>query len=184
MIPRARGMALAIVLLLLLGLSVVGLAGLGGAVADLASAAADEQAALAMQAAEAGIARTLRTGATIPAGSEAWPGVFPGLTVRSEIQFDPLEANQALLGGSFNGGDGDSLLLGHFTIRAEGRAGRAAATRIEQDYRVLWPGDGAVCGAQECPAWPSGIVTDGAIPLDIASDPVKTSWRQLDATSE
>ena len=48
MIPRVRGMALAIVLLLLLGLSVVGLAGLGGAVADLAVAAADEQAALAM----------------------------------------------------------------------------------------------------------------------------------------
>lgn len=180
MIPRVRGMALAIVLLLLLGLSVVGLAGLGGAVADLAIAAADEQAALAMQAAEASIARTLRTGAAIPAGSEAWPGVFPGLTLRSEIRFDPLEADQVLLGG----GDGGSLLLGHFTIRAEARAGRAAATRIEQDYRVLWPGDGALCGEQECPAWPAGVVTDGAVPLDIASDPVRTSWRQLDATLE
>ena len=183
MIRPARGMALAIVMLLLLGLSVIGLAGLGGAVADLAIAAADEQAALAMQAAEAGIARTLRTGAAIPAGTEAWPGAFPGVMIRSEIQFDPLEVDQAPLGGSFSGGDG-SLLLGHFTIRAEARAGRAAATRIEQDYRVLWPGDGALCGEQECPAWPSGVVTDGVVPLDIASDPVRTSWRQLDTNPE
>lgn len=180
-------MALAVVLVLLLGLVVIALGGLGGAVADLAVAALDEQAALAMEAAEAGVARTLRTGVPIPAATPAWPGLFPGLTLSSEIQFDPPVPSQPLPDGANLSDGGDMLPARHFTIRAEGRAGHGAVVRIEQGFKVIGREDGlwAIgCAGEDCAADSSPIVVGPDTLPALRSDPVRTSWRQLDTTSE
>jgi hypothetical protein len=177
-------MALAVVLLLLLGLSAVALAGLGGAIADLAVAAADEQVALAMEAAETGLARTLRSGTPIPAGTVVWPEHFPGLTVSSEIRFDPPDADAPLLNPPPGEDASGSRVLRHFTVRAEARAGRGVVTRIEQGYQSLWPPGNTSCVTDACSDWPLGVVTAPAAAVYLGTDPVKTSWRQLDTTPE
>jgi hypothetical protein len=174
------GVALAVVLLLLLGLSIVALAGLSGAVSDLAVAAASEQLALAMEAAETGVARTLRSGRPIAAGTVVWPALFPGVTVSSEIRFDPPDPDAPLLEPLPDGDGSAPLQRRHFAIRATAHAGRTAAAAIEQGFHSLWPPQGAACDTEECAAWPVGTFTNPASPVDLGTDPVRTSWRQLD----
>jgi hypothetical protein len=172
-------MALVVVLLLLLGLTVIAVAGLGGAVADLAIAALDEQSALALEAAEAGVARTLRSGVPIPAGTSPWPGRFPGLTLQTDIQFDAPSADMIPPVGT------DPVAVRHFTILAESHAGRGAVARIEQGFRYLGPaGSNGACAGEHCPIDPPPAIADPPLPPELMSDPVKTSWRQLDTSME
>jgi hypothetical protein len=180
MIRRDAGIALVVVMLLLLGLSVVALAGLGGAAADLAIAAAGEQAALALEAAETGIARTLRSGAPIPAGTAVWPELHPGITVSTEIRFDPPDPDSPLLEQLPGQEGGAPLLPRHFAILAEARTSRGMVARIEQGYQSLWPPEDPLCETDDCAVWPSGVLVAPAPPIDLGTDPVKTSWRPLE----
>lgn len=139
MTPRPMGMALATVLILLSGISILALAGLGGAAAAIALAGFEEQSALAFEAAEAGIARTLRSGMPVPEPVPAWPSVAPEVTVRTERRDDP-----AVEGGSWPAGfsvatGGVSFALRHGTVLSEGRAARGALVRIEQGFVVVAP---------------------------------------------
>jgi hypothetical protein len=178
------GLAMAVVLLLLLGLSIIALAGLGGAATDLAVAAAGERAALAMEAAETAISRTLQSGRPLAAGTAPWPEVFPQVTVSSEIRFDPPDPDRPLWEPTSGEDGGVVLSPRHFTIRARARAPQGAAAVIEQDFRSLWPPETAPCGLDDCTPWPTGVFTDPATAVDLGTDPVRTSWRQLDTTAE
>jgi hypothetical protein len=178
------GLALAVVLLLLLGLSIIALAGLGGAATDLAVAAAGERATLAMEAAETAVSRTLQSGRPIPAGTALWPDVFPQVTVSSEIRFDPPDPDRPLWEPSAGEDGGVALSPRHFAIRARARAAQGAAAVIEQGFRSLWPPETAPCGLDSCTPWPTGVFTDPAAAIDLGIDPVRTSWRQLDTTAE
>jgi hypothetical protein len=178
------GLALAIVMLLLLGLAIVALAGLSGATTDLAIAAADEQAALALEAAETAVSRTLRSRTPIPAGTVLWPELLPDVTVSSEIRFDPPDPDQPVW-LSFPGEDVEDLSSPrYFTIRARADARRGAAVILEQGFRSLWPLEGLPCGADSCPSWPSGVVAAPSPAVELGTDPVRTSWRRLDTTAE
>jgi hypothetical protein len=178
------GMALAVVLLLLLGLTVVALAGFSGAVTDLAVVAAGERAALAMEAAETAVTRTLGSGRPIPAGTVAWPGLFADVTVSSEIRFDPPDPDQPLQ-QPLPVADGSVVWVArHFTIRARALAGHGAAATLEQGFQSLWPPEDAACGMQGCPPWPVGVFTDATTAVDLGTDPTRTSWRALDTTAD
>lgn len=132
-----RGVALAVVLVLLSGLALLAVAGLGGALAAVALSGFGEQATLAFEAAEAGVARTLRSGAAMPVATVAWPALMPGVTLRTEILADPPGADTAWPEGFSIGAGGDGFLASHRLVRAEGRADRGAFVRIEQGYIVI-----------------------------------------------
>jgi len=178
------GLALVVVLLLLLGLAVVAVAGLSGAATDLAVAAADERAALALEAAEAAVRRTLHSGSPVAEGTVPWPDLFPDVTVGSEIRFDPPDPDQPLWEPPASENDGVSLSPRHFAIRAKAVARQGAVVIIEQGFRSLWPPEGTSCGTDNCPPWPNGIFADPSAIVELGIDPVRTSWRQLDTTAE
>jgi opacity protein-like surface antigen len=130
-------MALAVVLILLSGLALLAVAGLGGALASVALSGFDEQSALAFEAAEAGVARSLRSGAAIATAVPAWPALLPDVTTRTEILADPPGGDTAWPEGFSVGAGGEAFVTSHRTIRAEGRARRGAVVRIEQGYFVI-----------------------------------------------
>jgi hypothetical protein len=138
MIRLERGMALAVVMVLLLGLTVLAVAGLSGAVAAVALSGLDEQSALAFEAAEAVIARTLRS-RVAPSDAQAWPDLWPQVTARAEIRADHFESVAALPEGFSLGAGGGAFATRHYTIVAEGRAGRGTSVRLEQGYAVIAP---------------------------------------------
>jgi len=138
---RQRGVALGIVLLLLLGLALLALAGSAAALAALALAGLDEQRALAFQAAEAGIARTLRE---LSAGVAApmppvtlvpWPDVARAATVRVEVREDG-QARGGLAAGFSLGVGPQTYTTRRLLVVSDGRAARGAAVRLEQGVVV------------------------------------------------
>jgi len=145
---QTRGMALAVVLVLLLGLTVLALAGSAAAIASLALAGLDHQSALAFEAAEAGIARSVRAiaqGATLPADAvfeQTWPRLAPAAMTRVLLRVDRTPAASTWADG-FSAGSGDTFARVHVTLIADGRAGRGAAVRIEQGLTFIAPTTGA-----------------------------------------
>lgn len=141
---RQHGMALGIVLMLLLGLALLALAGYGAAIAALAIAGLEQHAARAFEAAEAGVARTLRTWqgpdvASSPIPEAAWPSVWAEVTIARTVSADPPDRPAAWPDGfSIGSGDG-AFTTGHYTIVSEGRAGLRTAARIEQGFIVVEP---------------------------------------------
>lgn len=133
----SRGMALAVTLVLLLGLSLLAVAGLASAVASLALSGFEEQSTLAFEAAEAGIAQTIRLGSSLPEPVPAWPSLFPEVTIRTEIVPDRAAGDTGWPEGFSIGSGSASFRLDHFTIRSEGRAGRGARVRLDQDMAVV-----------------------------------------------
>lgn len=131
----SRGAALAVSLILLLGLSLLAIAGIASAVASLALAGFEEQSALAFEAAEAGVARTIRLGTAVREPVAVWPTALPGVTVRTETVMESAGAGPGWPEGFSIGGG--AFALDHFTIRAEGRASRGAVVRVEQDMAVV-----------------------------------------------
>lgn len=127
---QSRGVALALVLVLLLGLVLLAIAGMGGAAASVAIAGLAEQHAIAFEAAETAVTRTLRE----------WPAVAPDDSpVRVDVAGDAPAAGSSQPEG-FSIGDGaHGLELRHYTITAESRAARGAAARVEQGFTVLEP---------------------------------------------
>lgn len=140
----SRGMALAIVVLLLLGLALLALAGSAAAVAALALAGLDQQQALAFEAAEAGIARTMRELAQgapwprPPTASITWPSLSDRVTTRIGILEDDVGSDGGWPAG-FSIGVTEGFATRHLTIVAVGRADRKAAVRIEQDLAIIGP---------------------------------------------
>lgn len=136
---RGRGMSLVIVLLLLAGIMLLAVAGLGSAIAALALAALDERAALAFEAAEAGVTRTLRDAAAIPGGTAAWPMDTPLARVGTTLEHDPPSSASPPLPGFSLGVGGAGFVLQHGRVLSEGDAGRGTRVRIEQGFAVIAP---------------------------------------------
>ena len=134
-----HGMALAVVLILLLGLSLLAVAGLASAVASLALSGYQEQSTLAFEAAEAGIAHTIRSGTGLPAPYATWPSALPGVTTRTEVVLERTAGDAGWPEGYSVGSGRGTFTLEYFTIRSEGRAGRDARVRLEQDMAVIAP---------------------------------------------
>jgi len=131
---QASGFALAVVLVLLLGLSLLAVAGFGAAVAAVALASYAEQAALAFQAAEAGNARTMASPAD-RLESSVWPTQWPSVTVRSSLQADPPDEPGSWPPGFSIGSNG--FRRRHYSVLSTGRAGRGAAVALEQGFAVI-----------------------------------------------
>jgi len=136
---RCEGLSLVIVLLLLAGIMLLAVSGLGGAIAAMALADVDERAAWAFEAAEAGITRSLRSGAAISPPASPWPSTAPGVTVHTIVRFDPAERAPGWPAGFSLGGAGDGFFLQHGTVLAEGSGGRGTLVRIEQGFAVVAP---------------------------------------------
>lgn len=140
---RARGIALAVVLVLLLGLSVLAVSGLSGGVASLTQAGFDLEAARAFEAAETSVSRALATGTGSVSPLPPWPDVLPDVVASAVLSEDPPGADGAWPQG-FSVGLGErSFVLRHRAVLAEGRAGRGTRVRIEQGYVVIAPTRGA-----------------------------------------
>lgn len=139
----ARGIALAVVLVLLLGLSVLAVAGLSGATASLAQAVFDVEAARAFEAAEASVSRALATGTGPAPPRPPWPDTLPDVRASAVLIEDPPGVEGAWPEG-FSVGIGEgSFVLRHGAVLAEGLAARGARIRIEQGYVVVAPTRGA-----------------------------------------
>jgi len=132
-----RGVALGIVLLLLLALALLALAGSAAALAALALAGLDEQRALAFQAAEAGISRTLRELSAgvalpmVPVTIVPWPDVAGAPTVRIEVREDE-QARGGLAAGFSLGAGTQTYATRRLLVVSDGRTARGAAVRLEQ----------------------------------------------------
>jgi len=136
------GVALGVVMLLLLGLALLALAGSGAALAALALAGLDEQHALAFEAAEAGLARSLRllaegADAAALAGTEVtWPGLTDGVTTRVGLREEPPVTTGPPEGFSLGAGE-QGYVTQRLVIVSDGRARRGAAVRLEQEVALL-----------------------------------------------
>jgi len=136
----ARGAVLGAGLVLLLLLTLLGLAGMTAATAALMMAGNDQRRAQAFDAAEAGIARALRTAAIPTEGTLDWPvdeldaELLP--RARFAVQLAPLPCAAPCLppaGFSLDAG-GDTLLARYFTITATGTVLGARAVHEQVAY--------------------------------------------------
>jgi hypothetical protein len=134
-----RGVSLVIVLLLLAGVMLLAVSGLGGAIAAMALADFDERSAWAFEAAEAGVTRSLRSGASISPPASPWPATAPGITVRTEVRHDPPLQAPAWPTGFSLGEAGSGFILLHGSVLADGSGGRGTRVRIEQGFSVVAP---------------------------------------------
>jgi len=132
-------MSLVIVLVLLTGIMLLAVSGLGGAIAAVALAGLEEQAAMAFEAAESGVVRTLRSGEAIPAMSSAWPALADPVSVSTTLRYDTRPAPWSPRAGFSLGTGGTGFTLHHGVVRADGTAGRGTLVRIEQGFTVIAP---------------------------------------------
>lgn len=132
-----RGVSLVVVLLLLAGVMLLAVSGLGAAIAAMALADFDERSAWGFEAAEAGVTRSLRSGASISPPASPWPAAAPGVTVHTEVRHDPPVQAPAWPAGFSLGGAG--FVLQHGNVLAEGSGGRGTRVRIEQGFAVVAP---------------------------------------------
>lgn len=144
MSPRGRGSALAIVMLLLLGISLLATSGLAGAVASLVLSGFEEQHSLAFEAAEAAVSRTLSTGKPVQPSAPLWTAMPPEVVAHSEVRHDPPGRDESWADGFSTGTGGTAFVLRHHEVRAEGGAGRGATVVIEQGFVTLVPHRGGM----------------------------------------
>lgn len=138
------GAALGIVLVLLLGLSLLGTAGLAGALASLVLSDFDQQHSIAFEAAEAAISRSLATGRGIDPPVPPWPTLTANVVAHSELHMDPPGRDETWPDGFSAGHGGIAFVLRHQVVRAEAQAGRGAQAGIEQGFVTLAPRRGGM----------------------------------------
>lgn len=138
------GVALGIVMVLLLGLSLLATAGLTGALASLVLSDFDQQRALAFEAAEAAVSRSLATGQGIEPPVPLWPAVSADVIARSELLQDPPGYDESWPDGFSAGQGGIAFVLRHQVVRAQAQARRGASARIEQGYVSVAPRRGGL----------------------------------------
>jgi len=136
--------ALGIVLVLLLGLSLLAASGLAGALASLVLSDFDQQRALAFEAAETAVSRSLETGQAIDPAAPLWPAWIADVVARSELLQDPPGRDESSPDGFSTGQGGIAFVLRHQAIRAEAHARRGAHAAIEQGFVALTPRRGGM----------------------------------------
>lgn len=136
---RHRGSALAIVMVLLLGLSLLATSGLAGALASLVLSSFDQQRSIAFEAAETAVSRTLATGTPVQPATPLWSGMPAEVLARSAIRPDPPGRDESWPDGFSVGLGGTEFMLRHRTVRSEGHAARGATVVIEQGFVTLVP---------------------------------------------
>jgi hypothetical protein len=141
---QQAGAALGIVMVLLLGLSLLATAGLAGALASLVLSDFDQQRALAFEAAEAAISRSLATGRGIDPPAPPWPALTAKVVAHSELLRDPPGRDESSPDGFSAGHGGITFVLRHQVVRAEAQAGRGAQAGIEQGFVTLAPRRGGM----------------------------------------
>ena len=141
---RSRGAALAVALVLLAGLSALALAAAAAAVTALALTGFQQSDAVALEAAEAGIARALQLAAEHPGpGMAAMPHAVGGTSAaRFESRTTEMIGIGALPPGFSIGADDESFRARHFQIVSEGSSMRNVKVRLEQGFYVVAPADG------------------------------------------
>jgi len=141
MMRRCSGAALAVALVLLTGLAVLALAAAAAAVTALALAGYQQAEAVALEAAEAGIARSLQ-GAMEYAGPRmaAMPHAVGGTSwARFESRTtEQLGAGAMPEGFSLGAADG-AFQSRNFLILSQGWATRDVRVRLEQGFYVVAP---------------------------------------------
>ncbi len=137
-----RGAALAVALVLLSGLSALALAAAAAAVTALALAGHQQAAAIALEAAEAGIANALQRAREHPGPYVAGQlphGAGDATEARFEIRTTELAGDGALPSGFSIGADATRFRSQHYLIVADGQAARDTRVRLEQGFYVVVP---------------------------------------------
>ncbi len=138
---RSRGVALTVALVLLTGLSVLALAAAAAAVTALALTGYQQAEAAALEAAEAGIARSIQV-ATQHAGPgvAAMPHAVGGTSsARFESRTAELDDNGALPEGFSIGATDGAFQSRNFLIVSQGWATRDVRVKLEQGFYVVAP---------------------------------------------
>ncbi len=138
----AKGAALAVALILLSGLSALALAAAAAAVTALALAGYQQAAALALEAAEAGVAHALIAAKEHPGPDAAGPmphRVGGTADARFETQTTEVKGDGALPPGFSIGATDHAFQAQHYLIRSDGNATRNARVRLEQGFYVVVP---------------------------------------------
>lgn len=138
----SKGTALAVVLVLLAGLSALTLAAAAAAITALALTGHQQGAAIAMEAAEAGIAHALRQASEQPGPAVAGP--LPhhagGTTVAHFVtRTIEMTGNGALPAGFSTGEFDTGFGSQHYLISSIGRSTRNAQVSLEQGFYVVVP---------------------------------------------
>ncbi len=137
----SRGSALAVALVLLAGLSALGLAAAAAAVTALALAGFQQAESVALEAAEAGIALAIQA-ATEGAGpgTAAMPHAVGGTSsARFESRTTELDSNGALPEGFSIGTSDGAFRSREFLIVSQGWAARDVKVKLEQGFHVVAP---------------------------------------------
>ena len=137
-----QGAALAVAFLLLTGLSALALAAAATAVTALALAGHQQAAALALEAAEAGVAHALIAAKEHPGPDAAGPmphRVGGTADARFETQTTEVKGDGALPPGFSIGATDHTFQAQHYLILSDGHATRHVQVRLEQGFYVVVP---------------------------------------------
>jgi len=135
-----RGAALAVALVLLTGLSALALAAAAAAVTALALVGHQQDAAIALEAAEAGIAGAIQRAREFAGPSVVGPlphGAGGATEAHFETRTTELAADGALPPGFSIGAGGTRFRAQHFLIVSDGWAARNTRVRLEQGFYVV-----------------------------------------------
>jgi hypothetical protein len=170
-------------ILLLLALTVLGLAGLATAVLELRMAGNTQFQERAFQAAEYAIEQALASPDLGTAYTYSSPKVVPVSGSPSALPGSPSDTYayrlyyDAALGGTpLPGGAGIGLEAYHFVIEATGKSARGASDTHVQGFYLVGPaGSPASVRPRACPAGPGNCASQSGY------DPRRTFWLQVGA---
>jgi len=138
----SKGAALAVALVLLAGLSALALAAAAAAVTALALTGHQQAAAIALEAAEAGIARALLAATAHPGPGIVGPspyGVGGATEARFEARTTEVAGAGALPPGFSIGATDTAFQSQHYLVVSDGQATRNAHLQLEQGFYVVVP---------------------------------------------
>jgi len=139
----SRGAALAVALVLMAGLGALALAAGAAAITALALAGHQQGAAVALEAAEAGIAAALEQAREHPGPASAGPlphAVGSATDAFFETRTLEQDGNGALPPGFSIGESATGFEARHYLVVADGHATRDTHLRLEQGFYVVVPG--------------------------------------------
>jgi hypothetical protein len=140
--PECKGAALAVALVLLAGLSALGLAAAAAAVTALALAGHQQGAVIALEAAEAGVAHALLAAGPHPGPAASGP-LPHSVGGRTQAQFEArtmeLDGNGAFPAGFSIGATDTAFHSQNYQIVSTGQATRNVRVRLEQGFYVVVP---------------------------------------------
>jgi Tfp pilus assembly protein PilX len=142
MMHASRGAALSVALVLLAGLAALALAAVAAAVTALALTGHQQGAAIALEAAEAGIAHALQVATEHPGAAAAGPmphSVGGTAQARFETQTTELAGAGAMPPGFSVGATDSAFQSRHFLIVSNAQATRNVQVRLEQGFYVVVP---------------------------------------------